>query len=98
MAIYLFLRHTVVDYARWKEGFDNHLAARQAGGATREAMVLRDVGHPNEIIVVLGWTDLTQARLFAKSVSWQVALEQMGVIGVPEVCFLEGVGERSVIL
>jgi hypothetical protein len=92
MMIYLYVRQTVSDYAQWKEGFDNHLAARQAGGATREAMVLRDVEHPNEIVVVLGWRDLAQARLFAKSVSWQVALEQMGVIDVPEVCFLEGVG------
>lgn len=46
---------------------------------------------PNEVIVVLGWHDVAQARLFAKSVSWRAALEQMGVVGVPEVRFLEAV-------
>ena len=43
MMIYLYVRQTIEDYARWKEGFDTHLAARQAGGATAEAFVLRNV-------------------------------------------------------
>lgn len=47
--------------------------------------------HPNEVIVILGWHDLTQARLYVKSVSWQTALEQMGVVGVPAVRFMEAV-------
>ena len=89
--IYLFVRQTVADYARWKEGFDIYLAARQAGGATHEAIMLRRVDNPNEIVVVLGWCDLKQARLFMQSVSWQMALQEMGVVGVPELCFLEGV-------
>lgn len=87
--IYLYVRHAVVDYARWKEGFDKHLAARQAGGATREASVLRNVDDPNEIILVLGWCNLAEARSFSQSVSLQAALKKMGVVGVPEVRFLE---------
>lgn len=89
MMTYLYVRQIVRDYAQWKEGFDMHFSAREAGGATREALVLRDVEQPNEVIVILGWHDLAQARLFAKSVSWQAALEQMGVVGVPEVRLLE---------
>lgn len=88
---YLYVRQVVSDYAQWKEGFDMHFSAREAGGATREACVLRDVEHPNEVIVILGWHDLAQARLYAKSVSWQAALEQMGVVGVPEVRFMEAI-------
>ena len=88
---YLYVRQVVSDYAQWKEAFDMHFSAREAGGATRESLVLRDVEHPNEVIVVLGWHDLAQARLYVKSVSWQAALEQMGVVGVPEVRFLEAV-------
>lgn len=89
--IYLYVRHTVINDARWKEGFDIHLAARQAGGATREAWVLRNVDDPYEIVVVLGWRDLAKARTFMQSVSWQMMLQEMGVVGVPEVRFLEGV-------
>ena len=91
MMTYLYVRQIVRDYAQWKEGFDMHFSAREAGGATRAGLVLRDVEQPNEVIVILGWHDLAQARLYAKSVSWQAALEQMGVVGVPEVRFLEAV-------
>ena len=87
--IYLYVRQTVTNYARWQEGFDNHLATRQAGGAMREALVLRNLDNPFEIITVLSWYDLAQAKLFANSVSWQMALQEMGVVGVPEVLFLE---------
>jgi len=87
--IYLYIRQTVENYAQWKEAFDNHLSARQAGGATREALVLRNMDDSHEIIVVLGWRDLAQARLYTKSVSWQMALQKMGVVGAPEVRFLE---------
>lgn len=89
--IYLLLRHHITDYTRWKEVFDTHLGARQAGGATDEALVLRNVDDPYEIVAVLGWRDLAQARLYTKSVSWQMVLQKMGVVGVPEVRFLGGV-------
>lgn len=89
--LYLYLRHRVADYARWKEAFDTHLAARQAGGARDEAVILRNTEDPQEIIVVMGWRDLKSARLFIQSVSWQVALRKMGVDGIPEVLYLESV-------
>lgn len=68
MMTYLYVRQTVENYSQWKEAFDNHLLARQAGGATREALVLRNVDEP------------------------QMAMQKMGVVGAPEVRFLEGVG------
>ena len=78
-----------MDYARWKEGFDTHLSARQAGGATDNALVLRNVDNPYEITVLSGWHDVATARTFSQSVSLQAAMKQMGVVGVPEVRFLE---------
>lgn len=90
--IYLHIRQTVKDYARWKEAFDMHFSARQAGGATDEALLLRHVDDPHEIVVILGWCDLVQARTFMQSVSWQMTLQQMRVVGLPEVRFLERVG------
>lgn len=87
--IYLYIRQTVRDAVRWKESFDTLFATRQAGGAAHEALVLRNLDDPHEIILVLGWHDAAQAQLFTRSVSWQMALAQMGVVGVPEVLFLE---------
>jgi hypothetical protein len=89
--VYLLLRQTIEDYGRWKEGFDRHLAARQAGGATKEAYVMRNVDNAQEIVVLLGWYDLARARAFTNSVSLQAALKQMGVVGLPEMYVLKRV-------
>lgn len=90
--VYIHVRHSVEDYARWREGFDNHAPARQAGGATDEAYVMRNVDDPNEITVILGWSDLEKARAFTQSASLKEAMQKAGVTGPPEVRFLEAAG------
>jgi heme-degrading monooxygenase HmoA len=90
--IYIHVRHTVEDYARWKEGFDTHAAARQAGGATDEAYVMRNVDNPNDLTVILGWSDLEKAKAFTQSASLKEAMHKAGVTGPPEVRFLEAAG------
>jgi heme-degrading monooxygenase HmoA len=87
--IYLYLRHAVEDYALWREGFDNHAAARQAGGATGEVYVMRNIEDPAEITVILGWSDLKKARAFIQSVSIKEAMQKAGVVGSPEIRFWE---------
>lgn len=87
--VYIHVRHRVEDYARWREAFDNHAAARQAGGATDEAYVMRTINDPNEVTVVLGWSDQEKAQTFAQSASLKEAMEKAGVAGPPEVRFLE---------
>jgi heme-degrading monooxygenase HmoA len=90
--VYLYVRHRIEDYARWREGFDNHAAARQAGGATDEAYVMRNVDDPNEITIILGWSDLQKARAFTQSASLKEAMQNAGVTGQPEIRFLEAAG------
>jgi quinol monooxygenase YgiN len=86
--VYLHVRHRVKDYARWKEGFDTHAPARQAGGATDEAYVMRNVEDPNEITLVLGWSDLEKAKMFTQSASLKEAMHNAGVAGPPEIRIL----------
>lgn len=89
--IYVTVRHVVEDYRRWKERFAIHAAARQAGGATGEVFVMRNLDAADEITVLLGWRNLQQARAFTQSVSLQESLRQAGVVGLPEVRFCEKV-------
>lgn len=89
ISIYIYIRHVVKDYATWKEGFDNHAAARQASGATGATCVMRDVDDPNDITVILGWGDLAKARAFTRSVSLEDAMRKAGVTGLPEIRCLE---------
>lgn len=88
MTVYIHVRHSVEDYARWREGFDSHAAARQAGGATEEVYVMRNVDDPNDVTVILGWSDLQKARAFTQSISLREAMQQAGVTGQPDVRIL----------
>ena len=87
--VYIHVQHTVEDYARWKEGFDNHAAARQASGANDEVYIMRNVDNRNELTVILGWSDLDKARAFTQSASLKEAMQKAGVTGPPSVQFLE---------
>ncbi|NKQ36002.1 MAG: cyclase [Chloroflexi bacterium] len=87
--IYIYVRNKVEEYAKWREGFDKHAAARQAGGATDEVYVMRNVDNPNDITVILGWSNLQKARLFIQSASLKEAMQKAGVTGPPEIRFLE---------
>lgn len=86
---YLYVRHTIEDYRMWKEGFDKHATARQAGGATGETYVMRDTENPNEITILLGWSDPDKARTFSQSASLKDAMKGAGVQGSPEIRILE---------
>ena len=90
--VYIYVRHNVEDYARWREGFDKHAPARQASGATDEVYIMRNVDDPNEITAVLGWSDLEKARTFTQSASLKEAMQEAGVTGSPEIRFLEAAG------
>ena len=89
--VYIYVRHRVENYARWREGFDTHAAARQAGGATDEAYVMRNVDDPHDITIILGWSDLEKARAFTQSASLKEAMQKAGVTGPPEIRFLEAI-------
>ena len=90
--VYIYVRQSVEDYARWREGFDNHASARQVSGATDEVYVMRNVDNPQEVTVILGWNDLQNARAFTQSASLKEAMTNAGVIGPPEIRFLESSG------
>jgi len=87
--VYLHVRQHVEDYGRWREGFDKHLSARQAAGATDEVYVMRDVDNPGEVTVILGWRSLEEARAFSQSNSLKEAMQDAGVTGVPTVRYLD---------
>lgn len=87
--IYLYVRQQVEDYSKWREIYDVHAPARQAAGATGEAWVIRDAENANEVTVILGWRSLDQAKAFTRSISLKDAMRQGGVMGSPDIRFLE---------
>ena len=86
--IHMIIRHKVADYPRWKEAFDAHLNTRKAAGET-EYRVLLSVDDPREVTLFFDWDSLERARRFAGSDDLKQAMQKAGVLGDPDVRFLE---------
>ena len=86
--VHVIVRHKVADYSRWKESFDAHLNARKAAGET-EARVMVSVDDPREVTLFFNWDSLDRARRFLVSDDLKQAMKLAGVLGEPDVRFLE---------
>jgi heme-degrading monooxygenase HmoA len=84
----MIIRHKVADYPRWKEAFDSHLNTRKAAGET-DSRVMQSVDDPREVTIFLDWDSLERARRFAASDDLKQAMQKAGVLGDPDVRFLE---------
>jgi hypothetical protein len=86
--VHVIVRHKVADYVRWKEAFDGDLGARKTAGEVGYRVML-SVDDPREVTIFLDWDSLDRARKFAMSDDLKQKMQQSGVIGDPDVRFLE---------
>jgi len=87
---YILVRHKSEDFARWKPVYDGHAATRKAAGC-KGARLFRSSTNPSETIVLLEWDDLNKARQFAQSPDLRETMKRAGVVGQPDIYFLEEV-------
>ncbi len=85
---YIFVKHRVEDYDRWKAVFDEHAAVRKEHGSTG-ARVLRDANDPQEVVVITEWQDMEHAQQFAQDPDLLEVMQRAGVTGAPDIFFLE---------
>jgi heme-degrading monooxygenase HmoA len=88
--MHVLVRHKVTDFNRWKDAFDSHLTARKHAGETG-FRVLHSVDDPREVVLLLDWESTEEARKFMTSAELRNAMEKAGVVGAPEVQYLEDV-------
>ncbi len=86
--IHMIVRHKVADYSRWKETFDHNLGTRKAAGEVG-SKILQSVDDPREVTIVMDWDSLERARKFAGSDDLKQAMQTAGVVGDPDVHFLQ---------
>jgi heme-degrading monooxygenase HmoA len=91
---YILVRHKVEDYAKWRPAYDEHGAARQASGC-RGTHVFRNAEDPNEIVMLLEWDDLENARQLIQSEDLREAMKRSGVTDQPDIYFLDDAGRTS---
>lgn len=77
----------VEDYAKWKPIFDEDSANRKAGGS-KGGQVFRNANDPHEAIMVFDW-DAEKAAQYMQSPALAATMQQAGVVGQPDVYFLD---------
>jgi heme-degrading monooxygenase HmoA len=83
------VRHQVEDYPRWRTAFDDHEDFRKESGE-KSARVFQSSDDPNDVLLVFGWESEESGRRFLDSDNLKEAMQKAGVIGKPEVHFLNG--------
>ncbi len=84
----LIVRHQVADYDRWREGYDANEDVRTNGGV-RHQMVYRSADDGNDVTVMHDFATVDAARAFAGSPELKAAMDELGVVGAPQVWFVE---------
>jgi hypothetical protein len=88
---YLLVRHKVEDYERWKPVFDHDQGATRARHGSKGGWILRNAEDPNELVILLEWDSVENARQFAGAEELPDAMRRAGVADQPDVYFLEEV-------
>lgn len=85
--IYVNVRGTVSDYAKWRTVFDTNASIRKDAGATGVNQIYRDVDNPSTITTVMEWNTIEKARLHLADPKTKEAMQNAGFKGSPEVRF-----------
>jgi hypothetical protein len=88
---YVVVAHKVEDFDRWRPYFNADRANQRAAGLTVRH-VLRGADDPQEVVVIFEAEDLGRARELAGSEELRKILQEAGVLGRPEMHFLEAAG------
>lgn len=93
---YVVVHHKVQDYAKWKPAYDDHQSTRKAYGIRCEQL-FRSADNLNDVTILFEVSDLNKAREFAQSEDLKRVMQQAGVIGMPEIFFLEEVETHELV-
>jgi len=80
----LCVKHSVGDFASWRQGYDEVQSLRDQHGVT-SATVLQDPADPNSVTVLHWFPSLGQAEAFAGDPGLKDAMSRAGVSGPPRI-------------
>ncbi|MCP3982287.1 MAG: hypothetical protein GY716_23535 [bacterium] len=80
--------HEVEDYSSWRKAYDDFDAHRKRAGIVGHA-VNQDAGNPNRVIIYHQAEEMSALRAFVESSELREAMQSAGVVGRPDIRFLE---------
>ena len=85
---YVIIRHKVKDFTTWKTQFDEHGTARAKAGC-KGGKLFRAASDPNDLVILCEWDSVDNARKFTQGEDIRAVMNRAGVIGTPEIHFLD---------
>lgn len=82
----MFVRHTVSDFATWKQGYDEFDAQRRSMGVRGDA-VFCGADNANDVTIWHDFDDLAAAQAFLGAPGLAEAMEAAGVVSEPQVWY-----------
>jgi hypothetical protein len=83
----VLVHHKIADYQKWRVTFDSSIAFRQQGGE-ESCRIFENPEDPHKLILLFEWESAERARHFLSSPELQARMQQAGVVGPPEIEFL----------
>lgn len=83
----MLVHHKVEDFTAWKSVYDSVADLRASNGELSDK-IYKDASDPNSLTLVFEWDSLDNARKYAQSPELKAAMEKAGVVGPPEIFFL----------
>ncbi|MBX0324531.1 hypothetical protein EGH21_15990 [Halomicroarcula sp. F13] len=93
--VYVLIRHEVADFDEWKPVFDEDDARREEAGQLSYRL-FRTSEDPDELVAIFEMESMEGAREFIDSPELREKMETAGVVGDPEMTFLEEIESKSV--
>lgn len=91
----MMVKHKVKDYATFKTVYDGHDSARLANGL-HSYVLGRGMDDSMMVMVALKADDLKKAKAFSKDAVLKTAMQKAGVVGAPEISFINVVWQDTV--
>lgn len=83
------VRHKVENYDTWRVVFDDHENFRKENGE-QSARVFQSSDDPNDVLMLFAWDSKDNVHRFMESDNLKETMHKAGVIGKPEIHFLDG--------
>lgn len=88
-------RHKVKNYAAWKASYDSHDSMRLASGL-HSYVIGRGMDDSMMVMVAVKVDNLDKAKAFSKNPSLKAAMQKGGVIGAPQISFVNVMWQDTV--